>query len=105
MASLNPPPLHQNITNTQPYEFGFVGQVNPEGKPHGFGTFMWPDMSIYEGQWLDGDRHGWGKHVFPSGDSYEGQWRYNLQYGEGQMVYASDYGPNQVHRCMIFRCL
>jgi len=74
-------------------EYGYVGQVNPEWKPHGDGIFLWQDNSRYEGMWEDGMRHGYGIMRWPSGDTYAGYWEQDRQIGEGQTVYATDYGP------------
>ena len=81
------------ITNTPK----FTMHQYPSLLCYRFGTMLWPDLSHYDGQWLNGDRHGWGKHVFPGGDTYEGQWEFGMQCGEGQMTYAGDYGPNKVY--------
>ncbi len=74
-------------------KYGYVGQVNPEWKPHGEGVYLWTNNDRYEGHWENGLRHGYGVNRWASGDTYAGMWENDLQKGDGQMVYASDYGP------------
>ena len=44
------------------------------GKPHGFGTHIWPHGSRYEGEYRNGRPHGSGAYATESGDRYEGNW-------------------------------
>lgn len=40
----------------------YAGQVNEDGKPHGFGR-KYLRGAIYEGQFEDGERDGWGRLI------------------------------------------
>ena len=40
----------------------------------GFGTYHYPDGSIYEGEWKDDKHHGKGILSFANGTRYEGEW-------------------------------
>lgn len=42
--------------------------------PHGKGTKVWQDGSIYEGHWEGGVATGKGRLIHADGDVYEGNW-------------------------------
>jgi hypothetical protein len=39
---------------------------------------VWPDNTVYEGEWQFGQIHGKGKLTRPDGHSVEGVWKHNL---------------------------
>ena len=41
-------------------------------------------MTMYEGEWKDGQSHGYGKIKFTNGDVYEGEWKDNQKYDHGK---------------------
>ena len=45
---------------------------------------IWPDGSIYEGQWFEDKIRGLGKFTHFEGDSYEGDWIENKANGWGK---------------------
>jgi hypothetical protein len=49
----------------------------------GEGKFLYPDGSIYEGQWKSGMRFGRGKYTYANGDWYDGNWKDNKKDGHG----------------------
>ena len=80
---------------------------------HGNGKIIWPDGSIYEGQFernqangkgrflstygllYEGDFYkdkiqGFGVLTVQSGARYEGQWQNNLQNGKGKEIYEAE---------------
>lgn len=82
------------------------------GVPHGTGSELWPDGSIYEGSYNEGHRHGKGKFDWPdgnsfegvfendeikgygvfkwnNGDKYEGQWKKSKMHGEGTFTWKN----------------
>ena len=44
---------------------------------------MWPDGSVYEGDWLNDKSHGKGKLIHADGDIYEGEWVEDKANGKG----------------------
>ncbi|MEE6513301.1 hypothetical protein FKM82_020845 [Ascaphus truei] len=55
---------------------------------HGLGTFMYPDGSKYEGDWVGDQRHGQGIYSYANGDSYNGDWFAHQRHGQGVYRYA-----------------
>ncbi len=56
-------------------------------------SYMWPDGSSYEGEWLNGQAHGYGVMMWSirspwPGDRYEGEWQDGLLDGEGTYLRA-----------------
>lgn len=41
---------------------------------NGFGTTVWMDGRIYEGQYLNDKMHGYGTFHWPDGRKYKGTW-------------------------------
>lgn len=41
---------------------------------HGWGKQIWPDQSVYEGEWVNDKACGRGKLIHADGDIYEGEW-------------------------------
>ena len=44
------------------------------GLRHGFGRLIWPDGSLYEGEWISDQASGIGRLIHSDGDVYEGSW-------------------------------
>jgi len=44
---------------------------------------IYPDGSIYAGNWKNGTRHGYGILKNPTGETVEGYWRYDNYIGKG----------------------
>jgi radial spoke head protein 1 len=40
----------------------------------GVGTYIYPDGSVYKGDWKNNQHHGVGVYEFPNGTVYEGEW-------------------------------
>lgn len=57
---------------------------------NGYGTYRWPDNSVYAGQWKKGKRQGHGTLTWPNGSRHTGLWRDDVQEGAG--IYVSFYG-------------
>mmetsp|Transcript_18050 Transcript_18050/g.20215 ORF Transcript_18050/g.20215 Transcript_18050/m.20215 type:complete len:144 (+) Transcript_18050:152-583(+) len=53
-----------------------------DNRQYGYGTYTWPDGSVYEGQWT-GFKQGVGLYFYPNGDKYEGEWREDKPHGIG----------------------
>ena len=41
------------------------------GSKHGLGTYTWPNMAAYKGEWQNGCMHGVGTFNSPDGTMYE----------------------------------
>lgn len=96
----------------------FVGERDPEGKPHGHGRYDW-DGNVYLGQWTSGCIEGVGTFAYrngvirqgqfrdfeaggifqdgvglrrnPRGDMYFGHWKNNRRHGLGIMIHKNGY--------------
>ncbi len=67
----------------------YTGEVNAQGKPHGFGKAVYDNGNVYEGEWKDGSHNGQGKITYDHGVVYEGEWKDDWRYGKGKMIYAN----------------
>jgi hypothetical protein len=54
----------------------------------GYGTFLSPDGSQYQGGWSANLKHGLGKKTYGNGDFYEGLWRHGKAEGPGRSALA-----------------
>lgn len=62
-----------------------------EGYRHGFGTFYLAFSStVYHGEWSWGERHGKGFLLYSSNTFYDGEWNRNYREGEGELLYPND---------------
>jgi hypothetical protein len=52
----------------------------------GKGSQLWPDGSLYEGDWKENSAWGLGKLTNKDGSYYEGQWMNNHANGIGVFV-------------------
>ena len=55
----------------------------------GFGILVWPNGSVYEGQFKNNLAHGLGKITHKDGDSYEGDWINDKADGTGVYLHVS----------------
>jgi radial spoke head protein 1 len=53
---------------------------------NGTGTFIYPDGSRYEGNFLNGKRSGQGKYTYTNGDYYQGEWDNDKKHGQGIFI-------------------
>jgi len=51
--------------------FPYDGEVDKDGEKHGFGSFIYNDGSVYDGEWLHGKRNGQGELRCPSDENYD----------------------------------
>ena len=65
----------------------YEGQTNADGKRHGVGLCIYPEGTVYEGEWANDKQHGHGLCAFPSGNVYVGQWKDGVIEGRGIMLY------------------
>lgn len=49
----------------------------------GYGKQIWPDGSMYEGQWRSDKANGKGRLIHADGDVYEGDWTNDKAEGYG----------------------
>ena len=63
---------------------GWVGDYRGEGA--GEGTYIEPNGSVYEGQFLDGRRHLRGTMRYSNGYVYVGEWKHGTIHGRGRFV-------------------
>jgi hypothetical protein len=62
----------------------FRGEINPaSGKPDGKGIKVFPNGSIYEGYFTEGQCHGMGRGVTSKGEVFQGQFSYDQMDGYG----------------------
>jgi len=61
----------------------FRGQVNAQGRPDGTGFKLFPNGSVYEGFFEDGQCHGEGRGVSMAGDVFQGNFKYDVMDGYG----------------------
>lgn len=58
--------------------FGYEGETNENGDPHGEGTYKYLSGITYEGEWEDGEKHGRGKQTWHDGSVWhDGEWKAN----------------------------
>ena len=53
----------------------------------GWAIATYPDLEIYEGDFVDGIWEGNGTYRYLSGEVYSGQWKKNLKHGLGTLTY------------------
>jgi hypothetical protein len=54
--------------------YRYVGGVNKDEKPHGFGVATYDNGDIFRGSWVDGHQEGSGKWIYENGDEYDGNY-------------------------------
>ena len=61
----------------------YVGCINDQGIPNGYGIMTFENKDVYKGYWENGKKNGLGKYVSIEGDFYEGYWKENMKHGKG----------------------
>lgn len=61
----------------------YTGLIDDNGDKCGFGTILWSDNSIYEGEWVLDRACGIGKLTHVEGDEYNGEWLNDKAHGWG----------------------
>lgn len=56
---------------------------------NGRGTYIYPDNTIYEGNFVNGMAEGYGVCYYTDGDIYAGNWKKHNFQGKGTMYYSS----------------
>ena len=59
------------------------------GLAHGHGVATYPDGTIYEGAFQNGQREGEGTARMPDGFTYSGGWKAGLYHGQGIATYPN----------------
>mmetsp|Transcript_3417 Transcript_3417/g.2396 ORF Transcript_3417/g.2396 Transcript_3417/m.2396 type:complete len:109 (+) Transcript_3417:143-469(+) len=77
-------PANENVPVTT--ELQYTGYLDEEGKRWGKGKVVWPDGSVYEGDWKYDLRHGFGEYKRPTGYYYKGFWKKHVMHGTGEEV-------------------
>ena len=57
-----------------------------EGLIQGYGQRIWPDSSVYKGDFTDGQMSGsgkWRKGAHETANSYEGEFKNDMKHGKG----------------------
>jgi len=62
--------IHESIRSSKLYTGYMMGNIR-----EGPGTFLFPDGSIYNGEWRNDRANGWGELRHINGDIYEGNWK------------------------------
>ena len=72
-------------------------------KRAGIGMQVWPDGSLYQGQWRDGKANGKGRLIHSDGDIYQGEWKDDKAHGIGVYrhldgaIYRGDWYEDKQH--------
>ena len=59
------------------------------GKPEGYGLYVWNNGESYEGDWVNGLKHGKGTWLGQKGDSYSGEWKFGKADGKGKHTWIN----------------
>jgi len=62
----------------------YDGDKDDEGRPHGFGSMMEQDYTIYKGFYQHGKRHGLGKVTYANGVVFDGEFQNDQRNGTGE---------------------
>eukprot|EP00026_Physarum_polycephalum_P003403 Phypoly_transcript_03414.p1 GENE.Phypoly_transcript_03414~~Phypoly_transcript_03414.p1 ORF type:complete len:520 (+),score=111.47 Phypoly_transcript_03414:218-1777(+) len=88
-----PSPIQQHMSpfNVQPPTpvASEVDNSYLEALPTEWGKYVYPDGSVYEGEWRGGKAHGRGTLLYSTGDRYTGEWIATQKQGQGEFVYAN----------------
>lgn len=66
-------------------EAQFVGDFK-DGKPSGFGTYVWKDGTAYVGEFKNGLPNGRGEYLWPDGRKYVGEFQNGQPNGQGVLT-------------------
>ena len=64
----------------------YCGQWSLQGKKQGYGIYIKPDGSKYEGLWNLDKIEGLGRYIDKNGNYYQGSWLNGMANGEGTLV-------------------
>ncbi len=67
----------------------YIGEINKQKKPNGYGKHIGRDGSYYEGHWVDGVYDGFGFYVAPRQYLKVGEWKEGVFKGE-RLTYNAD---------------
>ncbi|MEW5922004.1 MAG: hypothetical protein AB1796_13885 [Bacillota bacterium] len=85
-ALKGPPPadsIAQQLLPADKQQDGSYTGGEKAGIPHGYGTIVWPDGTVYQGEWHEGQMEGEGEIRWPSGSRYVGRWQEGMMHGPG----------------------
>ena len=68
----------------------YIGCLNDQGNPEGFGKMTYENQDVYEGEWINGIRDGNGVFTYLNGYVYKGSWKNNMKSGRGVFVKTED---------------
>jgi len=68
--------------------YKYIGCLDVENRPQGYGIVIYNDGAKYEGNWSKGKQNGFGKYTYSEGGYYEGDWVNDKQDGFGKYVDA-----------------
>ena len=64
----------------------FISADNQTWRMNGFGQIIYPDESIYDGDYKEGRKHGVGQYEdSKTGNIYDGEWVNNRKHGFGTL--------------------
>ncbi len=61
----------------------YVGCINKDGDPDGYGIMTFENQDVYIGFWKNGKKDGLGKFTTNDGNFYEGNWKDDMKHGIG----------------------
>lgn len=76
--------------------YGYKGDTNSKGRPHGQGIKISISGCKYEGSWFNGMQHGFGRYTYKLGSVYSGNWESNQKHGKGVWTCGPDC-PKEKH--------
>ena len=68
------------------------------GYRDGVGILRWSNGHSYHGQWLNDAAHGRGRYLFPNGDTYTGEWDSGSVIGDGLFTHEDGVAFDGEHR-------
>lgn len=67
----------------------YKGDVQQDGRYHGFGVLCKQNRERYQGEWKNGQRHGVGTFTYSNGDDFSGSWKNGVPHGKGIYVFKN----------------
>ena len=95
--------LAKKITLENEREATYLGGVNENGEPNGYGSALYRNGDFYTGYWKNNQKHGEGLFEWENGDKYEGKFKNNKREGQGTYywrngdVYKGEWKNNKRH--------
>ena len=80
----------------------YIGE-SYNGKAHGFGTYTWPNGTVYSGNYVMSKRTGKGTVKYPNGNTYTGDFANGNFNGKGTYLFSNgniwkgDFQNNKLH--------